>query len=242
MIELMPHASAVVLAGVTAFGITYVLTPLVRSLAVRFGLVARSAEDRWGRRVIARLGGAAMFVGFLAAALLWVPFSGLMPGLLLGAVLVFGLGLADDLRRMPPYAKLIGQLLIGCLVVSSGIQLSIAAPAAWLAIPASVFWIVLIMNSFNLLDNMDGLAAGVGAIAAVGCAAYALMAEQWAVVSLSVILLSVCLAFLRYNFPPAKIYMGDSGSHLLGLTLAILSIVGSSGHPTRLVSVMAGTS
>ena len=226
------------LAGLTAFAVTAGLTPVVRRFAVRFGWVAKPVQDRWGRRMIARLGGVAMFAGFLTAAVAWLPLKPPVLGLLAGTILVFALGLRDDIRRMPPYTKLVGQLLIGCLVVISGIRLALPQ-GSWLSIPLSVFWFVFVMNAFNLLDNMDGLAAGVGAIAAAFCAFHAALGQLWFVVSLDLILCGVCVGFLLFNFPPAKIYMGDSGSHVLGLTLAALALFGSWRQSTQLLSVLA---
>jgi len=226
------------LAGVTALAVTFLMTPLVRSIAVRVGWVAKPIEDRWGRRVTARLGGVAMFLGFMAATIWWVPLGQPMAGLLLGTSLVFALGLVDDVHRLPPYTKLIAQLLIGCVVVMSGIRIELIR-WTWLAIPLSVLWFVLVMNAFNLLDNMDGLAAGVGALAAGFCALHAALAQQWNVMVLSAILVGTCLGFLRFNFPPAKIYMGDSGSHFLGLSLAMLALLGSWRHSTQLLSILA---
>ena len=226
------------LAGVTALAVTFLMTPLVRSIAVRVGWVAKPIEDRWGRRVTARLGGVAMFLGFMAATIWWVPLGQPMAGLLLGTSLVFALGLVDDVHRLPPHTKLIAQLLIGCVVVMSGIRIELIR-WTWLAIPLSVLWFVLVMNAFNLLDNMDGLAAGVGALAAGFCALHAALAQQWNVMVLSAILVGTCLGFLRFNFPPAKIYMGDSGSHFLGLSLAMLALLGSWRHSTQLLSILA---
>lgn len=225
-------------AGLTAFGISLGLTPIVRQVAIRCGWVSKPVDDRWGKRVIARLGGVAMFAGFTAAALIWVPMTRQLAGLLAGISLVFVLGLADDIRRLPPYTKLIGQLLVGCLLPLSGIRIELIS-SQWLSIPLSVLWFVLIMNAFNLLDNMDGLAAGIGALSAAFCAFHAVLAGQWLVVSLSAVLCGVCLGFLRFNFPPARIYMGDSGSHVLGLTLGALALLGSWKNSTQLLSVLA---
>lgn len=225
------------LAGATALGVTLVLTPLVRSIAVRYGLITKPVEDRWGKRVIARLGGAGMFVGFVACVGLWVPLEPSVTGLLVGATLIFGLGLVDDLRRMPPYTKLVIQLLVGSVVVISGIRLSLIQ-WEWIAIPLSILWFVLVINAFNLLDNMDGLAAGIGAIAAGFCALLAGWTGQWTIAKLAAIIVGLCLGFLRYNFPPAKIFMGDSGSHLLGLSLAALALMGSGRHSTQVLSVL----
>ncbi len=156
----------------TAIALTILLTPFVRHLAVRTGIVARPVEDRWGRRAIARLGGVAMFIGFLGTILLWFHPRSTPPvfGLLIGSVLVFLLGLFDDIRPMPPYTKLVAQLFIGCIVVASGgIRIELIQ-WPWVAIPLSIIWLVFTMNAFNLLDNMDGLAAGGGGIAAGFCA------------------------------------------------------------------------
>jgi UDP-GlcNAc:undecaprenyl-phosphate GlcNAc-1-phosphate transferase len=139
---------------------------------------------------------------------------------------------------MPPYTKLVGQLAIGCVVVLSGIRIELVH-WPWLSIPLSVFWFVFVMNAFNLLDNMDGLAAGVGVIAAAFCAFHAALGQQWVVVALDLALCGACLGFLLFNFPPAKIFMGDSGSHLLGLNLAALALFGSWRHSTQLLSVLA---
>ncbi len=225
-------------AGLTAGGVTLLLTPLVRALAVRFGLVSKPVEDRWGRRAVARLGGIAICAGFLAATLCWVPIHQISAGMLIALCLALLLGLVDDVRRMPPYTKLLGQLLIGCLMVLAGIRIELVH-WPWVAIPLSVLWFVLLMNAFNLLDNMDGLAAGVGAIAAGFCAIEAFWAGQSVVAVLAVSVCGASLGFLRHNFPPAKIYMGDSGSHFLGLSLASLSLLGSWRHSTQLLGVLA---
>lgn len=235
---LLGHTGAVWPAFGTALALTFFLTPLVRSMAVRSRWMNKPVEDRWGRRVIARLGGVAMFAGFVSSLLLYVPLDQRVLGLLAGVTLVFSLGLMDDLRRMPPYTKLVAQLLVGCLMVISGIQIRLVE-WTWLSIPLSVFWFVLVMNAFNLLDNMDGLAAGVGAIAAGVCALHGVLSGQWMVATIAASVTGACLGFLRYNFPPAKIFMGDSGSHLLGLTLASLGLMGSWRHSTQLVSVLA---
>ena len=231
--------TASLVTGLTAFALTFLLTPLVRSMAVRFGWIARSDQGRWGRRVVPRLGGSAIFAGFMGGSLLWVGVLPQFLALYAGLALVAALGLVDDLRRLPPYTKLIGQLLIGCLMVLGGVRISLPSFWAWLSILLSVLWFVLVMNALNLLDNMDGLAAGVGAIAAGFCAVHAALAREWTVMSLNAALCGSCLGFLLFNFPPAKIYMGDSGSHFIGLSLAALSLAGTWRHSTQLLSVLA---
>lgn len=226
------------LAGATALGLSLLLTPLVRAIAVRYGWVGRPLEARWGRRVTARLGGVAMFFSVVGAILYWVPLQPTIVTFLISLSLVFVLGILDDIYHLPPYTKLVVQLLIGCFTVASGLRITLAH-WTWLSIPLSVLWFVFVMNAFNLLDNMDGLAAGIGALAAGFCAFHAGRAQEWPAVLLSTILMGTCLGFLRLNFPPAKVYMGDSGSHLLGLGLGMLALVGSWRHPTQLLSVLA---
>ena len=232
------HVLMPVMAGLTAFAAVFVLTPAVRLLATRLGLIAKPVEDRWGRRVIARMGGLAMYLGLLLATLIWIPMTQMVAGILVGLTLVFALGMTDDLRRMPPYTKLLFQLLIGCVVVLMGLRIEIPG-WRWVSIPVSVLWYVVIMNAFNLLDNMDGLAAGIGAICAAICAWHAVLGQHWVLVALNAILCGTCLGFLRFNFPPAKIFMGDSGSHLIGLALATLTPSRSWYQSTHLISVLA---
>ena len=236
--QTMMDLGRVGLAGLTALLITLLLTPMVRLTAVRFGWIVKPVESRWGRRVIARLGGVAMFVGFVVPTAVWAPWEPSVLALLGGVSLVFLVGLVDDFHRIPPYAKLMAQLLIGCGMVLSGIRLA-PVPWVWMSIPLSVLWFVFVMNAFNLLDNMDGLAAGVGAIAAGFCVLHAALAGQWMVATLAGIVSGVCLGFLRYNFPPAKIFMGDSGSHLLGLSLATVVLMERQPHSTQVLSILA---
>ncbi len=236
--ETLIQFSRMVLAAATAYLFTVFLTPLVRTVAVRSGWLSKPVEDRWGKRVIARCGGVAMFGAFMASAVAWIPLGQAPIGLFIGSALIFALGLLDDLHRLFPYTKLIAQLLIGCVVVFSGIHIDLES-WRWLSIPISVLWLVLIINAFNLLDNMDGLAAGVGALAAAFCAFHAAHSQQWVLVLLASILCGSCIGFLHFNFPPAKIFMGDSGSHFLGLSLAIMGLLGSWHHSTQLLSVLA---
>lgn len=231
--------SLILLAGLTAFGLTFVLNPVVRAAALRFDLVGRPAAGRWGpRRVVARLGGVGMFGGFAAASLLWVPLQSPVMTLLLGGALVFLVGLIDDLRPLRPYTKLFCQLIIGCVMVIGGVHIELISQP-WLSIPLSVFWFVFVMNAFNLLDNMDGLAGGVGAIAAGFCVVHAATAGHAGAATMAAAVCGMCLGFLTYNFPPAKIFMGDSGSNLLGLSLATVALWGTWHHSTQLLGVLA---
>ncbi len=234
----MDQTARLGLAWLTAGILVTLFTPFVRRIALRQGFVAKPVSDRWGKRVVARLGGVALFAGVMTVSLVWVPLHPPVPSILFGCAAVFVIGLIDDFRRMAPYTKLLCQLVVGALVVMGGIRIELIR-WDWVAIPLSVCWLVLVMNAFNLLDNMDGLAAGVGAITAGFCALHALLSGHPVVATMAAIVSGACLGFLRYNFPPAKIYMGDSGSHLLGFTLGTLALLGTWRHSTQLLSIVA---
>lgn len=227
-----------VTAAALACAVVLVTTPAIRRFALARGWVARPLNDRWGRRVIARAGGVGIYLGFLVASLCCAPWTWMTITVLGGASLVVVFGLVDDIRRIRPYTKLLLQLIAGCVMVFAGVRIELIQEP-WLAFPFSVFWFVLVMNAFNLLDNMDGLAAGAGAIAALFCGLHAIWSREWTAAVLAASIGGGCLGFLRSNFPPAKIFMGDSGSHLLGLSLGSLALMGNWRHSTQLVSVLA---
>lgn len=225
-------------AGLTAFTIACLLTPLVRWVALRQGWVSRPVEDRWGRRVVARFGGVAIYCGVVVSTLAVGARGPQIWALVLGLTLALGWGLVDDWRRLPPYTKLIGQLLIGILIVLGGIRAEIV-PWPSVALIVSILWCVFVMNALNLLDNMDGLAAGIAAIAAAFCAVHAGWQAQWGLSVVAAAVSGACLGFLWHNFPPAKIFMGDAGSQSIGLALAALALLGRWEHSAGVLSVLA---
>ncbi len=224
--------------GVGSYLCVLLLTPLVRSFAISVGCVSRPSQDRWGRRVVARLGGLPIVLSFLASAGWVVRHDPRMAGLILAGILMALVGLIDDLRGTHPYSKLIAQILSGCLVVLSGIRVDMAA-IPWITIPLTIGWLVLVINAYNLMDNMDGLSGGIGAIAAAFCAWHALQTGQWPVALISASLCGATLGFLHYNLPPAKIFLGDTGSQVLGLGLGALALLGTWHQPTRLLGIVA---
>ena len=213
------------------------LTPLVRKFAISVGCVARPSNDRWGRRVVARLGGFSIALGFLGAVGWTTQQEPRMVGLLFGGLLMLLTGLIDDFRGIHPYSKLIAQIIAGCLVVIFGIQIDVTIP--WLALPLTIGWLVLVMNAFNLMDNMDGLAAGIGVIATGFCIWQTIQKGEWLIAIVATSLAGSTLGFLRYNFPPAKIFMGDTGSQVLGLGLGSVAVMGTWHQSTRLLSIVA---
>lgn len=206
-------------AGLAALLVTLLLTPVIRRIALKLNLVCHTRADRHNCRVVPLLGGLAILSGFLAGIL---PFAGLhrsLPHLIAGILFVFGVGLLDDLRPLTPRRKLVGQIIAACIPAFSNLGALTSWDRAFSSL-VMVFWAVSITNAFNLIDNIDGLAAGT----AVTCAGFVfVLALQSS--SAVPLLLSVCLGgasagFLIYNFHPARIFMGDSGSLLLGYTLA----------------------
>ncbi len=216
-------------AAIGGFLGALLLTPACRFLAFRLGIVARPTQDRWHRETIPLFGGIALWAGWavtiLALGLLRVPF---VPTLFGGATFLFVVGLVDDMHPLGPQTKFIIQVLVASAMVAMGLQLHLTqAPVVDLLI--TLFWIVAVTNAFNLLDNMDGLAAGVAAIAATFRLVFFLMDGNLEGALLSAALAGVALGFLCYNFSPASIFMGDAGSLFLGFTVSGLSLIG--GYP-----------
>ena len=200
-------------------------TPVARYLAPRMGMVDQPEARKIHEQPVPRLGGAAILVAVVAAALVlgeryrFEQFGSIV----VGATGVSFMGLIDDRWGLHAFVKLAGQIAAALLLYVSGINVStFHQPAVSLIV--TVFWVVYITNAINLLDNMDGLAGGVAAIAAAHFALMCAFSGQYLVGALSVALLGACLGFLRYNLNPANIFMGDSGSLFLGFMLAATGI------------------
>jgi UDP-GlcNAc:undecaprenyl-phosphate GlcNAc-1-phosphate transferase len=200
-------------------------TPLARHLAPRLGMIDQPEARKIHQRPVPRLGGAAILVAVIVAALvLGERYQFEQFGtIIVGATGVSFMGLIDDRWGLPALVKLAGQIAAALLLYASGINVStFHHPTVSLVV--TVFWVVYITNGVNLLDNMDGLAGGVAAIAAAHFALMCSFSGQYLVGALSVALLGACLGFLRYNLNPAHIFMGDSGSLFLGFMLAATGI------------------
>lgn len=214
------------LAGVTAFVLSVMLTPLAIRIAHQVGLVSCSKIDRWHQRPTALLGGAAIFSGFMTAALLFIPKDTQMLSVLVGAVLVFALGILDDFHPLPAQIKLIGQVLAACIPVFNAVIFTLPGNTL-LSSLITVLWIVGITNAINLLDNMDGLAGGTATISAGFLFGFAVQNQVPTSALMAVCLGGAVLGFLPYNFHPARIFMGDAGSLVLGYVLATATVLGS---------------
>ena len=224
---------------VFAFALALAATFAVRRLAARIGFVAKPKSDRWHKRPTALLGGVAIFAATVLTALLFVPLTMQMLIVLGGSAIMFGIGLIDDVLNVKPYQKLFGQLIGAVVIVSSGLQLH-WTEFELINIAITVFWIVGITNAINLLDNMDGLAAGIAAIAAISLAAVLAMSGQTDALPFVLVFVGSLLGFLVFNFNPASIFMGDSGSLFIGSFLAGSVLLSQGGGQSRsILSVLA---
>ena len=223
-------------AFLVAIGGALLLTPLVRNLAIRYNYVSKPREGRWSENTTPVLGGMAIYFSFLVTIFFFLPLTiyDTLAGLLLGGSLIFFVGIIDDLFQISPYAKLLVQIAAACLALFFGIRLDII-PFPIIGTLLTVFWIVGITNAFNLLDNMDGLSAGIACIASTILFFFSLWHGYQTLAILAIALAGSTLGFLRYNFHPAKIFMGDCGSMFLGFSLAVVTILGTSAHLSNLI-------
>ena len=237
---------------ITAVGVlvTLLVTPLVRRFALARGLVHQPGHRDVHTRPVPRLGGVAIFLGVVAAvavqafgerAFAWggtITGGGTsrvsVLGVLIGLVLIFLVGLIDDIYSLSPGWKFAGQLLAASVVVAAGLRINYVGDPlgggllqlGLLSIPLTLLYIAGFTNVINLIDGLDGLAAGVTAIAAASLLVLASQGNRLDAAALAAAVIGACVGFLRYNFHPASIFMGDSGALFLGFTLATVSLMG----------------
>ena len=224
----------VIWGAALALAIVVLLTPAVGGMARVLGVVDAPGGRRLNRSPVPRLGGVALFLGIFVPALAFMPLGRETRGILLGAAVAVTLGAIDDFRGLRWFEKLAGQLVAASIPVWFGIWvdrftfplLGIHSLPSWAGMPLTILWIVAIMNMVNFLDGLDGLAAGVAAIAGLTFAVIALSLAKTDAAILSAIVFGACVGFLRHNFYPARIFMGDSGALLLGFVLATISVQG----------------
>lgn len=245
----MPQSPLLVpaLSFLAAFLVALGLTPLVRARARAAGIVAAPTQDRWHQQPTALLGGIAIFGGVAGGAVVALLLSpGSVRGVTLGPVftgilgastLMFVVGLVDDRLKLRPATKLIAQGVAAALVVSLGVVYPLT-PWPVVNVLATVFWFLALTNALNLLDNMDGMAAGVGGIAALFLAVTFASEGEWALTAVCMALAGAASGFLPYNFNPASIFMGDSGSLFIGSLLAGLGAAYPTTVSGSIVSVL----
>ena len=246
----MKQALPFICVAAAAFLATFALTPLAKRLAIRWGAIDYPSKRRINTVPIPRLGGLAVFCGLIAALIVeiagikllgWppvlIPHPSMTinyPLLAISFLIIVVTGAIDDVKQLTPKMKLAGQLLAACVAAAGGLLIgNIVNPfqpgtyigLGLLAFPITVVYLVAFTNIINLIDGLDGLATGIAGIAALSMFSFAVLSGRGDAAALAIALFGACLAFLRYNFNPASIFLGDSGSLLLGFALGTISLL-----------------
>lgn len=226
------------LAFAVSLLVAYVMTPPVKRFAEKVGAIDVPKDNR---RVhdhpIPRMGGLAIFIGFVLSLIFFVPMSTKVLGLLVGSVIIAVMGGVDDIVSLNPWVKLAGQIVAALVAIRCGLVFDVISnpnifaeetyiEIGWLSIPLTMLWIVGCTNAVNLIDGLDGLAVGVSAISSLTMLIVSLFVSEPVVSIILAALTGACLGFMPYNLNPAKIFMGDVGSQLLGFVLSTASIMG----------------
>lgn len=229
-----------VLAFVVAFIFSFAATPLVYRFAFKIGAIDVPKDSRrMHKKPTPRLGGLAIIFGFMVSIFCFGEMTRQLMGMLIGAAVIAAMGVIDDCKNLRAKLKFAIQILAALLVIFIGdIKITVITNPnifsdspylvlpGWLSILTTIFWIVFITNAVNFIDGLDGLAAGVSAIMSVSLVFIALRVGEYPVAVIGLALMGACFGFLPFNFNPAKIFMGDTGSTFLGFILATLSIQG----------------
>lgn len=219
------------------FAVSAAATWVVRGQARRRGWMVAPRPDRWHSKPTALFGGVAIFFALAVGLLAFTPMAAPVPAFLLLVTGLFAVGLADDVWELRPQTKLVAQIASGLFLHLLGFHFNADLP--WLVdLGFVVFWVVAITNAMNLLDNMNGLCAGVAVIAAVFRWMFYLQDGNVAGAELSAIFLGAVAGFLVFNFPRASIFMGDSGSFVIGFALAALNLTNGEAYSKGLLSIL----
>lgn len=221
------------IALIVTFIAAVILTPLVKKFAIAIGAVDQPNDRKVHVLVMPRLGGLAIFLSVVIGVIFNKPVSPFLLPIALGALIIIVTGILDDLFELSPKIKLIGQILAASVVILGGIKVEfINLPfdarleLGLFAVPLTLLWIIGVTNAINLIDGLDGLSAGVSSIVLATMATMAYVNGNFFVLAISMIMLGATLGFLIYNFHPAQIFMGDTGSLFLGFMLSVLSLLG----------------
>ena len=224
-------------AFVTALALAFALTPAVKIFAHKIGAIDVPKDSRRMHKVpLPRVGGLAIFLGFIISVLIFAQIDNQTKSIFIGAVIIVLLGVVDDITPLKPLIKLAGQIVAALIPVLNGVVIErLTDPFSKsggvinmgvLAIPITIIWIVGMSNAVNFIDGLDGLAVGVSSIAAISMFAIAAIVSESYIAIIAAALAGACFGFMPYNINPAKIIMGDTGSLFLGYILAVLSIQG----------------
>lgn len=232
----MSDTVKILLSFVCAFLLAFLSTPLVKKLAKKIGAIDIPKDKRrMHTDSVPLIGGLAIFLGFLVSTLAFTEIDVKIAAILAGAVIMVVLGVFDDKYALGAKFKLVIQIAAAVIPVIAGVRIErIMLPFlksggiefGWISYPITILWIVALTNAVNLIDGLDGLAAGVSAIASFSMLLIALMRSDYAIAVMCVALVGACSGFLPYNFSPASIFMGDTGSTFLGFVMASLSVLG----------------
>jgi len=217
-----------------ALGVSWFITPLVAKMAKRLRILDKPEKNKLHKKLIPRLGGMAIFVAYFVSLLVTRNLNSHCGVIILGGAVVFLLGALDDIFKVPAVAKFTTICVLTFLLAKQGLFVGLFGDLFILNFIITLLWMVGVTSAFNAVDNMDGLAGGLGMIASITFFVIALRTSQWEWAILTIALCGALIGFLRYNFHPAKIFMGDSGSLFLGFTLAAIAIRGEwSQHPIK---------
>lgn len=220
--EILTSYTELFLAGCA---ISLIATPLVQYLAKKIGALDYPGPEKIHRKVTPRLGGIAVALGFLIPTLCRWPQLGAEKGVIVGGLISLAIGIVDDLHRLSAVIKLLVIFLVTIILARFGVILHLF-PVWWLNLVFTMVWITGVISAVNALDHMDGLVPGIAVIASLAFSAVAVQIGSWTWGVLAVTLAGSALGFLRYNFHPATIFLGDSGSFFIGYTLAVLGVLG----------------
>lgn len=229
-----------IFAFIVSFAFTFATTPLVRRFAFKIGAIDIPKDNRrMHKKPTPRIGGLAIIFGFTVATLCFAQPSRQLYGTLAGAAIIAVMGVIDDCKNLPAKLKFVIQIIAALVVVFAGdIKIDVFTNPnflsdnpywvlpEWLSVTLTVIWIVFITNAVNFIDGLDGLAAGVSAIMSISLVFISIRVGEYSIAILGIALMGSCFGFLPFNFNPAKIFMGDTGSTFLGFMLTTLSIQG----------------
>ena len=214
-----------------AMFVSYVLTPYIKKLAFKIGAVDKPDMRKVHKRIMPRLGGLAIYIAFVVGCLASMELTMDLVGILIGGTMITVLGVLDDVYQLPAKVKLLGQIAAACVLVLFDIRIEwVNNPLGgffyldMLSIPFTILWVISFTNVVNLIDGLDGLAAGVSAIASLTVILVAIQMGYFHVALLTAALAGAIIGFIRYNFNPATIFMGDTGSLTMGFLLAFFAI------------------
>lgn len=222
-----------ILAFLTPLVVVLIVTPFVIKFAKKIGAIDKPNERKVHKFLMPRLGGIAIFLGIVAGYFVAGLYKEQITGITVGLILIVIIGVLDDIYNLSAKVKFLGQVMAAGLVVASGLTIELieipfigVLDLGILSLPITIFWIVAITNAINLIDGLDGLSSGISMISIATIAILAGLGGKSLILTLSLIVLGSIIGFLFYNFYPAKIFMGDTGSLLLGYCISILSLLG----------------